>query len=81
MHITESYPMGRFCWVKVLYQRSNEVHFVGAMDRDQVCAQRSAVELSIGPGRLAGNIFVAVGVKLIPEGRTGAALNLHIGVS
>ena len=81
MHITESYPVETFVWVKVLYQRGNEVHFTGVMDRDQVCAQRLAVELSFGPGHLASNIFVAVGARVIPEQRTGAALELPLGVS
>ncbi|CAL8374700.1 unnamed protein product [Arctogadus glacialis] len=62
-------------------QCGKEVHYVEAMDRDQVCVQRLAVELSIDPGQCARNIFVAVGVKFIPEGRTGAALKLHLGVS
>ena len=81
MRITESNPVVPFGWVMVLYQRGKEVHFGGAMDRDQVCVQRLAVELSIGPGHLAGNIFVAVGARVIPEERTGAALKLHLGVS
>ena len=81
MRITESNPVVPFGWVKVLYQRGKEVHFGGEMDRDQVCGHRLAVELSIGPGELASNIFVAVGARLKPGGRTGAALKLHLGVS
>ena len=81
MHITESYPVVAFGRVIVLYQRGNVFHFFGAMDGDQVCVQRLAVALSFDPGQLSTNIFVAVCVKFIPEGRTGAALNLHIGVS
>ena len=81
MQITESNPMETLGWIKVLYQRVNEAHFVGAMDRDQVCVQRQAVELSFGPAQFASNKSVAVGAMAIPERRTGAALKLHTVVS
>ena len=77
MHITESYPVVPYGWIKALYQGGNEAHFVGAMDRDQVCVQGQAVELSFGPAQLASDIMVAVGAKAKPEQRTGAALQLH----
>ncbi|CAL8308742.1 unnamed protein product [Boreogadus saida] len=55
MHITESYPVVPFVRVIVRYQRSNEFHFFGAMDGDQVCVQRLAVALSLDPGEDMAN--------------------------
>ena len=81
VHIAESDPMVRFGWIQVLYQGGDELHFVGVVDRDQVCVPIPAGELSLRPHQFAGNISVAAGAVAIPVQRTGAVLQLHVGVS